>query len=101
MPVLLSTSRARRTHRPCAGYGGGNRRRRLSSYHLVSRARLLIFAAVACTVAVAASAGAAGVRAAALPRAGVFTGYAFDTCSAPSLSTLQAWLASPYRAVGI
>ena len=31
----------------------------------------------------------------------VFTGYGFDACSAPSLAKLQAWTASPYRAVGI
>ncbi len=30
-----------------------------------------------------------------------FTGYGFDTCGAPSLSALGAWLASPYRAIGI
>jgi hypothetical protein len=34
-------------------------------------------------------------------RAGVFTGYAFDACHAPSTATLQAWQASPYRAIGI
>jgi hypothetical protein len=31
----------------------------------------------------------------------VFTGYGFDACAAPSLGKLQAWSASPYRAVGI
>lgn len=30
-----------------------------------------------------------------------FTGYGFDACTAPSLDALGAWLASPYRAVGI
>ena len=30
-----------------------------------------------------------------------FTGYGFDTCGAPSLASMQAWQASPYRAVGI
>jgi Rv2525c-like, glycoside hydrolase-like domain len=30
-----------------------------------------------------------------------FTGPGFDTCTAPSLDALGAWLASPYRAVGI
>ncbi len=30
-----------------------------------------------------------------------FTGQAFDTCAAPSLSTMRAWLDSPYRAIGI
>jgi Rv2525c-like, glycoside hydrolase-like domain len=32
---------------------------------------------------------------------GTFTGAGFDTCTAPSLAALSAWLASPYRAVGI
>jgi len=32
---------------------------------------------------------------------GVFTGYGFETCTAPSLAALNAWAASPYRAVGI
>ena len=30
-----------------------------------------------------------------------FSGYALDSCNAPSQATLSAWLASPYRAVGI
>src|SRR6478752_1182390 len=30
-----------------------------------------------------------------------FTGMAFDACAAPSVATMQSWLASPYRAVGI
>jgi hypothetical protein len=30
-----------------------------------------------------------------------FRGLAFDTCRAPSLRTMQAWKASPYRAIGI
>src|SRR6478672_11762779 len=34
-------------------------------------------------------------------RAGVFTGYAFDACKAPTTASLQAWSASPYRALGI
>lgn len=32
---------------------------------------------------------------------GVFTGMAFDTCAAPTASTMQKWRASPYSAVGI
>jgi hypothetical protein len=28
-------------------------------------------------------------------------GYGFDTCSAPSLGQMQAWLGSPYRTVGV
>ena len=31
----------------------------------------------------------------------VFKGYGFDACAAPSLGKLQAWSASPYRALGI
>jgi uncharacterized protein YraI len=31
----------------------------------------------------------------------MYTGQAFDTCTAPPLTTMQAWIASPYRAVGI
>ncbi|GLF94042.1 glycoside hydrolase domain-containing protein [Streptomyces yaizuensis] len=30
-----------------------------------------------------------------------FTGSAFDTCTAPSLTAMRAWRASPYRAVGV
>lgn len=30
-----------------------------------------------------------------------FSGLGFDTCQAPSESTMQAWLSSPYRAVGV
>jgi len=32
---------------------------------------------------------------------GVFSGKGFDTCTAPSTGSMSAWLASPYRAVGI
>ena len=30
-----------------------------------------------------------------------YAGLAFDTCTAPPLATMQAWAASPYRAVGV
>ena len=30
-----------------------------------------------------------------------YVGAAFDTCTAPPLASLQAWSASPYRAVGV
>jgi hypothetical protein len=33
--------------------------------------------------------------------ASYYTGLGFDACSAPSTTTLAAWLASPYRAVGV
>jgi hypothetical protein len=38
---------------------------------------------------------------AAQPAPGSYTGKGFDACSAPSSATMDAWLASPYRAVGI
>ena len=34
-------------------------------------------------------------------KATAFTGYAFDACNAPKIDSLAAWLASPYRALGI
>lgn len=30
-----------------------------------------------------------------------FTGFAFDTCTAPTLAQMTAWKASPYKAVGV
>lgn len=38
---------------------------------------------------------------AAVLQAGTFTGAGFDACTAPSVSQMNAWLASPYRAVGV
>ncbi len=35
------------------------------------------------------------------PPPGTVTGLGFDTCGAPSTSTMAAWLNSPYRAIGI
>jgi hypothetical protein len=32
---------------------------------------------------------------------GTFNGSGFDACTAPSSATMQAWLSSPYRAVGV
>ena len=54
--------------------------------------------------------GAAGISA--LPRAGasaspasrsgtVFTGLGFDSCTAPSARSMNAWKESPYRAIGV
>lgn len=42
--------------------------------------------------AVAHTAGASATR---------YSGLAFDTCTAPPLTAIQAWSASPYRAVGV
>ncbi len=59
--------------------------------------RRLRWATVVCVCA--ALAGGSGSFAAG--STAVFSGYGFDTCSAPQLSALDAWRASPYRAVGI
>ena len=61
------------------------------------RLLLLGLAALIGAFAPAAAASAAAARA----EAAVYTGYGFDTCRAPTLATLSAWTASPYRAVGI
>jgi len=61
------------------------------------------FAARLCLVSIAALLmlpAAAPPAASGQPRA-VFAGLGFDACSAPALQELQAWLGSPYRAVGI
>jgi hypothetical protein len=56
--------------------------------------------ALACLAACAlALAGGAGASKGA--HSSVYTGYGFDACTAPSLSALGAWSASPYRALGI
>jgi hypothetical protein len=57
-----------------------------------------IAAIVVAALLVGPSGGAAAPQAA---RAGIFTGYGFESCTAPSLAALKAWNASPYRAVGI
>ncbi len=62
------------------------------------RGSSLIAAVVAAAVLIGASGSSAAPSAA---RSGVFTGYAFDACTAPSSAALDAWLASPYRALGI
>jgi hypothetical protein len=57
----------------------------------------VLAATVAVALAVAVTGSAAPLRA----HAGVFTGYGFDACTAPSSAALGAWTASPYRSLGI
>jgi len=45
--------------------------------------------------------GVSGSSAAVSTHATTFTGYGFDACSAPSVASMQAWTASPYRSLGI
>lgn len=64
------------------------------------------FAAAATAVVLGAGAALVGAAPASAtgytgPHPGVFTGLGFDTCTAPSNAAMKAWLASPYRAVGI
>jgi hypothetical protein len=56
-------------------------------------------ALVATVLAAACFSGAAQARS--NVAGGTFTGLGMDTCTAPSLDALGAWLASPYRAAGI
>jgi uncharacterized protein YfiM (DUF2279 family) len=57
----------------------------------------LVLAALAAALVVTVGGSAATLQA----RAQTFTGYGFDACTAPSTNALNAWSASPYRAVGI
>ena len=59
----------------------------------------LIALAVSVALLVGVSGGADAAPGAA--SAGIFSGYAFDACTAPSQASLAAWLQSPYRALGI
>jgi hypothetical protein len=55
-------------------------------------------AALAVAVTIATAGGSAATTRAS---AGVFTGYGFEACTAPSTAKLQAWSVSPYRALGV
>src|SRR5262245_25535139 len=67
----------------------------------VSRRRQGRMLGVAVLAAALCLATGGSVGAATGARAGVFTGYGFETCNAPTIDALNAWLASPYRAVGV
>jgi hypothetical protein len=61
---------------------------------------LYLLAVIAIAVLTITAAGSAsGAAQPATPS--YFTGHGFDACTAPSLDAMEAWLASPYRAVGI
>lgn len=65
--------------------------------HVVGRQRAIL-------VEPDAPARASAVAAVATPPAAgstIFTGLGFDACTAPSLRTMTAWGASPYRAIGV
>ncbi|MGN6679956.1 MAG: glycoside hydrolase domain-containing protein [Streptosporangiaceae bacterium] len=76
----------------------------LSDRRLWRRAPLVLVAALALLVAVPWSAMAEPTTPVTYPAwasATMYTGQAFDTCTAPPLTTMQAWTASPYRGIGI
>jgi hypothetical protein len=65
----------------------------------VTRSRLLgTILALGLILLVTSAAGSSAARSKA---ASYFSGYGFDTCGAPSLESMDAWLDSPYRAIGI
>ena len=66
-------------------------------------ARALGVRSLSSSTAGAAGAHSSAARPQATLRAGdpVYTGLGFDVCSTPSASTMSAWGASPYRAVGV
>lgn len=65
------------------------------------RTRYLYLFAVVAAALLATSASGSASRAAEPPSPGYFTGLGFDACTAPSLGSMEAWLESPYRAIGI
>jgi hypothetical protein len=65
------------------------------------RARLPQFLAVIAAALLVTGAAGSASSAALSASPSYFTGYGFDACSAPSLDAMNAWLASPYRAIGI
>jgi hypothetical protein len=67
------------------------RRRRIRYWWLLC---LPVVAAVALVIMLSGSSQPARASA-------VYTGQAFDTCGAPSSSSMQSWLSSPYRGIGI
>ncbi len=58
----------------------------------------VLAAALVAALTIAAGGGSAAPEAA---HAGIYTGYGFEACTAPSVSALKAWSVSPYRSVGI
>jgi hypothetical protein len=65
------------------------------------RAKLPHFLAVIAAALLVTGAAGSASSAATPASPSYFTGYGFDACTAPSLEAMDAWLASPYRAVGI
>ena len=83
---------------PCRNQEAGNEKPRLAPAAATALAAALLTGGPATT---AAANPATAARYAAGVSATIYSGRAFDTCTAPPLSTIGAWQASPYRALGI
>ncbi len=74
----------------------------VSSHIIVTLGRVRRFTAAGAALAALLVLALPGPSGATASRAAdAFTGYGFETCTAPSVAALNAWAASPYRAVGI
>ena len=72
------------------------------AFRAIRRAVLAVLVAMAVLVPMMGSQGVGRVEPVAAQQApGTYVGEGFDACAAPSNATMDAWLASPYRAVGI
>ena len=65
------------------------------------RTKFLYLLAIIAAALLATTAAGSASGAARLTSPSYFSGYGFDACTAPSLEAMDAWLASPYRAIGI
>src|SRR3990170_1421122 len=71
---------------------------------LAARCSLAVITTVLAGAVVAVPVSAEPATPVRYPRASAtttYSGLAFDTCTAPPLSTMRAWRSSPYRAIGV
>ena len=83
---------------PVSGQAAGRRGKlaaRLAAAGAAAAAGLLGFAGPALAQPATTASYASGAS------ASLYTGQAFDTCAAPPPTTMTAWAASPYRAIGV
>jgi hypothetical protein len=85
---------------PSAGAAHPRLSHRLTATVYAASSAVALTPAVASAAPPAPAAPAAAVAPAAVAP-GTFLGHGFDACAAPSSAAMHAWLASPYRAVGI
>jgi Domain of unknown function (DUF1906) len=101
---MVSPGRGSDTANPRRGSDTANRRRPVAAATLRARVVAAITLATALTASTSTTAAAEPATTVLYPTSTSATrlaGYAFDTCSAPHLATMQAWkAASPYVGVG-